>query len=104
MVVSIEETVILGNLPFQQGRITFNSVILKQINTGNNQITQNSISIELFDDGRARFFTPLRTIKITDGEKVLSEVKSRQVRAVLEDYLRQDTDLYLAKFFDLTMR
>jgi len=98
-----EETVILGNLPFQQGRITVNSVVLKQINTGNNQITQNSISIELFDDGRVRFFIPLRTIKVTDGERVLSEVKSRQVRAVLEDYLRQDTDLYLAKLFDLTM-
>ena len=27
---------------------------------------------------------------------------SRQVRAVLEDHLRQDNDLYLAKFFDLT--
>ena len=96
------EPTLLGNIPFQQARVMLNSVFLKQINTNANQITQNSLSMELFDDGRARFFIPLRIIKVIDGETVSSEVRSRQVRAVLEDHLRQDTDLFVAKFFDLT--
>jgi hypothetical protein len=96
-------TAILGNLPFQQGRITVHSVVLKQINTSGNQITQNSITIELFDDGRARFFIPLRRDNVTDGRTVSREVKSSQVRSVLEEHLRQDTDLDVAIFFNLTM-
>jgi len=92
----------LGYLPFQQGRAMLNSVFLKQINTNANQITQNSLSMELFDDGRARFFIPLRIIRVIDGERVSSEVRSGQVRAILEEHLRQDPDLFVAKFFDLT--
>lgn len=97
-----EKPLQLGKIPFQQGRAMLNSVFLKQISTNANQITQNSLSIELFDDGRARFFIPLSIINVLNGETVASEVTSRQVRAVLEDHLRQDNDLYLAKFFDLT--
>jgi hypothetical protein len=92
----------LGNVPFQQGRAMLNSVFLKQINPNANQVIQNSLSMELFDDGRARFFIPLQTMKVIDGETVSSEVRSRQARVVLEELLRQDNDLYLAKFFDLT--
>ncbi len=98
-----KEALLLGNIPFQQGRAMTNSVFLKQINPNAHQITQNSLSMELFEDGRARFFIPLRIIRVIDGETVSSEVRSRQVRAVLEDHLRQDNDLYLAKFFDLTI-
>src|SRR5258708_37958951 len=65
-------------------------------------LVTNSLSIELIDDGRARFFIPLRIINVLNGETVASEETSRQMRAVLEDHLRQDNDLYLAKFFDLT--
>jgi len=97
-----KEPLLLGNIPFQQGRTTVNSVFLKQINTNANQITHNSLSLELFNDGRARFFIPLRIIKVTDGDTVSNEVRSRQVRVILEEFLRQDTDLYIAKFFDLT--
>ncbi len=97
-----EASLPLGYLPFQQGRAMLNSVFLKQINTNANQITQNSLSMELFDDGRARFFIPLHIIKVTDGQRVSSEVRARQVRAILEDHLHQDSDFYLAKFFDLT--
>ena len=97
-----KETPLLGNIPFQQGRAMASSVFLKQINPNAHQITQNGLSVEFFEDSRARFFIPLRTIRILNGESVVSEVRSRQVRTVLEDYLRQDNDLYLAKFFDLT--
>jgi Putative DNA-binding domain len=97
-----KETPPLGNIPFQQGRAMANSVFLKQINPNAHQITQNSLSVEFFVDGRARFFIPLHIIRAIDGETVSSEVRSRQARAVLEDLLRQDNDLYLAKFFDLT--
>jgi Putative DNA-binding domain len=97
-----EEPPLLGKIPFQQARAMLNSVFLKQINSNAHQTTQNSLSMELFDDGRARFFIPLRIIKVTNGEIISSEVRSRQVRVILEDHLRQDADLYLANFFDLT--
>lgn len=97
-----EKPLQLGKIPFQQGRVTLNSVFLKQININTNQIMHNSLSMELFDDGRARFFIPLHIIKVLNRETIVSEVTSNQVRAVLENHLRQDNDLYLAKFFDLT--
>jgi hypothetical protein len=101
---SAEAPILLGRyiVPFQQGRVTPNSVFLKQINSGANQITQISLSMELFDDGRVRLFIPLRRIHVIDREALSPEITSRQVRTILEDHYRQDANLHMAKFFDLT--
>jgi len=58
--------------------------------------------MELFDNGRARFFIPLQIIKVIDGGMVSNDVISMKVRSLLDDHLREDNDLYIAKFFDLT--
>jgi hypothetical protein len=100
--VPFGESVILisGNLPFNFGRPTPQSVILRQIDPSN--FNTNSLSAEFFTNGQAKFMIPLNyfpSLKNWDYE----EYQSKQVKQTLEKLLEAERivpSLYM-RFFDI---
>jgi len=87
-----------GNLPFNSGQLEFGSVILRQVEPYNTVF--NSLTIELFIDGRAKFFVPLEYIPIFPDHQ---ELKSPIVEQVLAKIWRtdQESNTLSLRFFDV---
>ena len=90
-----------GNLPFNSGQIGVGSVILRQVEPS--KIAFNSLTAELFADGRAKFFVPLRIMMPVLEEANIQQLKSTQVRQALERIAASDRDhsSTLLRFFDI---
>jgi hypothetical protein len=85
-----------GNIPFNSGQLGFGSVILKQMQPG--MFAFNGLSIELFVDGRTKFYIPLSYVTI-DG----IEFKSAETRKILNSLLQSDKQdsISVLRFFDV---
>jgi hypothetical protein len=87
-----------GNFPLNSGQLAFRSVILRQVKPCNAAF--NSLTIELFMDGRAKFFVPLQYVPIfSDHEKLNSPI----VKQVLAEIWRTDPEhnTLSLRFFDI---
>jgi hypothetical protein len=81
------------NIPFNSGKITHRSFILRQVQPEN--IALNTVTIELFNDGRAKFLLPIDFMQpIQEGS-----IKSDRLRWLLESYNADQLDLL--RFFDV---
>lgn len=89
-----------GNLPFNSGQLGVGSVILKQIDPS--EIAFNSLSAELFIDGRAKLFIPLKFMHTLHSVNI-DELKSVEVRQALTKITTSDKQLNsaLIRFFDI---
>lgn len=95
-----EQAVLKGTLSFNVGRPTLNSVILEQLDLSKSAF--NSLSAELFYDGRARFFIPLHYVpRGFDGR--LRDIESTEVSELLSsmDFDTRPSDASYLKFFDV---
>jgi hypothetical protein len=91
-----------GNLPFTSGQVGIDSVILRQVQPAN--VAFNSLTAELFLDGRAKFYIPVRYLPILDDiENKIRNLKSLQVQNVLKEIMMSDNDdlLLHLDFFDI---
>lgn len=89
-----------GNLPFNVAQPTLGSIILQQIEPS--KAAFNSLSVELFSNGRAKFLIPLQFIPDL-ARKNLSNVESAEARDTLQalfDTDFEDNTQYL-RFFDV---
>jgi hypothetical protein len=87
-----------GNLPLNSGQLAFGSVILRQVEPRNSAF--NSLTIELFANGRAKFFVPLQYVQIFPDH---DELKSPIVERVLQGIWSTDKELNTLslRFFDI---
>lgn len=88
-----------GHLPFNAAQPTLSSVILQQIEPS--KVAFNSLSVELFSNGRAKFLIPLQFVPEL-ARKNLSNVESPEARDALQalfDTDHEDNVQYL-RFFD----
>ena len=81
-------------IPFNIGYPTHESAILSQVN--NSKIAFNSITAELFWDGRAKFHIPLNYVDVLHPAKDVSVIER------LSDLLTNgERDFHLLRFFDI---
>lgn len=93
-----------GHMPFDIAQIaTSQSVILRQ--TTRARVAFNSMTVELFVDGRARFFLPLIQKNVFEAGFVSKTLQSDKVKEVLQHLLRttpgQESSLEHTHFFDI---
>jgi hypothetical protein len=89
-----------GNVPFNIGQTTLTSVILQQLEPS--RAAFNSLSIELFYDGRAKIHIPLEYIPNSKWYK-LRELESPEVINILKENWSTDEreiDILCLRFFD----
>lgn len=83
-----EKLGISGSVPFTSGQVTHRSVILRQV--APMHVAFNSLTIEFFTDGSAKFFIPLPyAIEVTQCD-VPEEVESHVVEKALRSYIATD--------------
>jgi hypothetical protein len=89
-----------GNLPLNSGQLAFGAVVLRQVEPCNAAF--NSLTAELFLNGRAKFLIPLQYIPLlrqhdTEG------LKSPRARQAIEEIWRGDRELNTSslRFFDI---
>ncbi len=88
-----------GNLPLNFGQPTFGSAILRQVEPS--KAAFNSLTIEFFVNGRAKFFIPLRYLPIQKNGSEL--MKSSRVREALGELWGADREFsaWYLRFFDV---
>ncbi|MFN8515009.1 MAG: ATP-binding protein [Thermomicrobiales bacterium] len=89
------EQPITGNSPFDTALPTHESTILRQ-HAGISR-AYNSLSVELFEDGRAKLFIPIHAMNVLQD---IDQVESSRVRSVLRS-LEGDDNSYLLRFLDV---
>jgi hypothetical protein len=89
-----------GNIPFNSGQTTGRSVILRYVEPS--EVDLNSLTTELFIDGRAKFFIPLFHVPVAREENI-DEFKSSQVKQALSRNWATDQEYktQLLRFFDM---
>jgi hypothetical protein len=89
-----------GNLPFNMGQVGIGSVILRQVEPA--KVAFNSLSVEFFMDGRAKFFIPLHYLPSLYDINI-DGLKSQQVKQTLKSINESAkvTDSSLIRFFDI---
>jgi hypothetical protein len=67
------------------------------------KVVFNSLSVEFFIDGRAKFFIPLQYLHIPYDMQNFNKLKSQQVKQILKPLNTQANidDVLLIKFFDI---
>lgn len=88
---------ISGNLPFESGYPTPQSVVLQQ--RGSADLAYNSLTAEVFVDGRARLQIPLRWLRFSRAD--LSALESKKAAAAIGAVAKADGDLALLRFIDI---
>jgi Putative DNA-binding domain len=93
-----------GNIPFDIAQVTSQSVILRQVTPS--RATFNSLAIELFVDGRARFFLPLSKKNIFEAGFISNALQSKKAKEALQRLLQDPSGtvypLEYAHFFDIS--
>lgn len=87
---------VTGNLPFNSGRLTNDSLIARQ--THPESVRINSLMVEFFFDGRAKFFIPLAYVPAGQDAR-LGSLKSKDTARVLRSL--RDSEADLLSFFDM---
>jgi hypothetical protein len=99
-IMKIHSDPVTGNIPFNSCQPTHCSVILRQ--TTPSLAAYNSLSMELFIDGRAKFFIPIQYL--SDFKKmVLNQIESQEVKELLWSIWREDKEMHTnhLHFFDI---
>ncbi len=89
---------VTGNVQFNSAQPTYQSVILRQIAPAN--LAFNTLMVELFIDGRAKFFIPLRYF--TDWREIFS-LESQLVHEALRKacIAEKSSSIKYLRFFDI---
>jgi len=89
-----------GNLPLNSGQLGFGSVKLRQIESS--KVGFNSLTVELFADGRAKFFIPLQYLPDLH-QMPIENLRSPKVRQVLDNLRQSDKkfDTLVLRYFDI---
>jgi hypothetical protein len=87
-----------GNLPFNSVQAEFGSVILRQVEPSD--LAYNALSMELFPNGRAKFFVPLQFVSVFPDQK---DFKSLKAQNALQRIWHRDQglDVSLLRFIDI---
>jgi Putative DNA-binding domain len=99
--INIRSANVTGNMPFDSGHITTNSIILRQTNPG--RIAFNSLSIELYLDGKAKLHIPLAgQFNLTQEYKRRLKLKSSEAQTALDLLWESHPEnVNYLKFFDI---
>lgn len=95
---------VTGNLPLNMGQTTYNSIILRQIKPAKTAFS--SITVELFLDGRAKFFIPLQHIT-NMAEQILFHGSELVKTPAVQEWFREmyaideENDLKHLRFLDV---
>ncbi|RLI51830.1 MAG: hypothetical protein DRP09_18825 [Candidatus Thorarchaeota archaeon] len=89
-----------GNLPLDSGQLAFGSVVLRQVTPCNAAF--NSLTVEFFLNGRAKFFIPLQYISLF-REQNTENLKSSKAKHTLKEIWKGDRDFgtLSLRFFDI---
>lgn len=87
-----------GNVPFDAGQLTAESIILKQFSS--TSLAANTMSVEFFFDGKIRIYIPLQYLTIWDYSGV-QESKSPVVAESLRSLWDPTLDFMVVRFFDV---
>lgn len=90
-------TFLTGNVPFNSGWPTGDTVVLRQVNAGNEAF--NSLELELFADGRCRILIPITGVH--SGAPGLGDFQSAKAAALLRSAHCEHQDRLLLRFVDL---
>lgn len=88
-----------ASLPFDIAQPTHQSVILRQVMP--TRAASNSLTVELFADGRAKLHIPIDFMSVWGNLDALESARTRQVLSELYG-TDEDTDLYLLRFIDFS--
>ncbi len=91
-----------GNLPFNSSQLGIGSVILRQVEQS--KVAFNSLTMELFIDGRAKLFIPIKIINPLDEKNPTNIPKSLETKQALKEISgtqRLNSSSYLLRFFDV---
>lgn len=91
---------ISGNIPFNSCQPTHRSVILRQ--NMPTQAAYNSLSVELFVNGRAKFFIPIKYLHDIQSRD-LEKIESQEVKETLENIWQEDEERHTGhlRFLDV---
>lgn len=89
----------IGNLPFNSGQPTLDSVILKQVQPGN--LVYNNLTVKLFNNGAAKFFVPIQYFPLSSILRDSDPTKSSHFR-LLGNILGLEKEAAVLKFVDLS--
>jgi hypothetical protein len=94
---NLPEETITGSIPFDTAQLAGQSVILRQV-AGKSRAL-NSLEIELFFDGRAKFLVPLPGIAFGDDD--YSQARNQTAKSALRSSLGRDAERELLRFVDM---
>jgi len=99
-IMGVDSASISGNMPFNFCQLTAGSAILRQINP--THAAYNSLSVELFVDGRARFYIPIQYLHDIK-KRELAQIESEEVKETLRNIWREDREMHTEhlRFFDI---